>query len=42
MESAESSLEEDKKLIFYDSGHWPLPRNQMIRETLSWLEKYKN
>ena len=31
---------EDKKIIFYDSGHWPLPRNQMIRETLGFMEKY--
>ena len=42
MYAALGTPEEDKKLIFYDSGHWPLPRNQMIRETLSWLEKYKN
>ena len=32
--------EEDKRLVFYDSGHWPLPRNQMIKETLAWLDKY--
>ena len=32
--------EEDKRLVFYDSGHWPLPRNQMIKETLSWIDKY--
>lgn len=32
--------EEDKKLIFYESGHWPLPRNQMIKETLKWFEDY--
>ena len=31
---------EDKKLIFFNSGHWPLPRNQMIKETLGWIEKY--
>ena len=31
---------EDKKIVFYDSGHWPLPRNQMIKETLSFIEKY--
>ena len=33
---------EDKKLVFYDSGHWPLPRNQMIKETLTWLDKYSS
>ena len=32
--------EEDKKLIFYDSGHWPLPRNQMIKESLDFIDKY--
>ena len=32
--------EEDKRLVFYQSGHWPLPRNQMITETLNWIEKY--
>jgi len=31
---------ENKKIVFYDSGHWPLPRNQMIKETLSFIEKY--
>ena len=31
---------DDKKLIFYNAGHWPLPRNQMIKETLGWIEKY--
>ena len=34
--------EEDKRLVFYDSGHWPLPRNQMIKETLAWIDKYSN
>jgi formylglycine-generating enzyme required for sulfatase activity/predicted esterase len=32
--------QEDKKIVFYDSGHWPLPRNQMIKETLAWVDKY--
>ena len=31
---------EDKRLVFYESGHWPLPRNQMIRESLAWMDKY--
>ena len=34
--------EEDKKLIFYESGHWPLPRNQMIKEPLKWFEEYQD
>ena len=32
----------DKKIVFYDSGHWPLPRNQMIKETLSFIDKLSN
>ena len=38
--SSAGTLEEDKKIIFYNSGHWPLPRNQMIKESLNTLEKY--
>ena len=38
--SSAGTLEEDKKIIFYNSGHWPLPRNQMIKESLTTLEKY--
>ena len=34
------SAEEDKRYVLYKAGHWPLPRNQMINETLSWLDKY--
>ena len=32
--------EENKKIIFYNSGHWPLPRNQMIKESLATLEEF--
>ncbi|MFL2727509.1 MAG: SUMF1/EgtB/PvdO family nonheme iron enzyme [Gammaproteobacteria bacterium] len=32
---------EDKKYVLYKAGHWPLPRNQMITETLTWLDKYE-
>ena len=32
--------EDDKKIVFYNSGHWPLPRNQMIRESLDFIDKY--
>ena len=31
---------EDKKYVLFKAGHWPLPRNQMINETLEWLDKY--
>ena len=34
--------ENDKKIVFYDSGHWPLPRNQMIKETLEFIKKYSD
>ncbi|MCK4747173.1 MAG: dienelactone hydrolase family protein, partial [Bacteroidales bacterium] len=30
---------EDKVLKVYESDHW-IPKTEMIRETLSWLEKY--
>ncbi len=42
MYAALGTPEEDKKLIFYESGHWPLPRNQMIKETLKWFENYRD
>ena len=31
--------EKDKKLIFYDGAHF-IPRNELIRETLDWLDRY--
>ncbi len=31
---------ENKKRVVYEAGHWPLPRNELIRETLDWLDKY--
>ena len=34
--------EKDKKIVFYDSGHWTLPRNQMIKETLDFIKKYSD
>ena len=42
MYAALGTPKEDKKLIFYESGHWPLPRNQMIKETLKWFEDYRD
>ena len=32
---------EDKKLVPYDAGHVPLPRNQVIKEMIDWLDKYQ-
>jgi tRNA A-37 threonylcarbamoyl transferase component Bud32/dienelactone hydrolase len=31
--------EKDKRLALFDTGHVP-PRNEMIRETLDWLDRY--
>jgi hypothetical protein len=31
--------EQDKKLVLIDVGHTP-PMNDVIRETLDWLERY--
>ena len=31
--------EKDKALKVYESDHW-VPINEMVRETLGWLEKY--
>lgn len=32
--------ETDKTALLYESGHWPLPRYQMMRDTLDWLDRY--
>mgnify|MGYP001558742334 CR=1 FL=1 len=29
----------DKRHVIYESGHIP-PRQEMIKETLAWLDKY--
>jgi hypothetical protein len=31
--------EKDKKLIVYDSDHY-VPRKELIKESLDWLDKY--
>ena len=31
--------EEHKRPILYDTGH-NIPRNQLIKESLEWLDKY--
>lgn len=33
--------EDDKRYVRLNSGHWPLPRSQMVNEILNWLDKYK-
>lgn len=30
----------DKRLVLYDTGHWPLPRNETAREISDWLDRY--
>ena len=32
--------EADKRWVPYETGHAPLPRNDVIRETLDWLDRY--
>lgn len=30
---------EDKRLILYDTGH-DIPYSEIVKETLSWLDRY--
>ena len=32
--------DENKRHVVYDAGHWPLPRNEVIRESVNWLDRY--
>ncbi len=32
--------DEDKSHHIYDAGHWPLPMNEVIRETVDFLDRY--
>ena len=34
--------DEDKRHVIFEAGHLPLPRAEMIRETLEWLDRYQN
>jgi dienelactone hydrolase len=31
----------DKRHVVYEAGHLPLPRSELIRETLEWLDRYQ-
>jgi hypothetical protein len=31
---------ESKKSLLYDSSHWPLPRYQLIRDSLDWFDRH--
>ena len=32
--------DEHKKQVVYEAGHWPLPMNDVIRETVGFLDRY--
>jgi pimeloyl-ACP methyl ester carboxylesterase len=32
--------EDDKQVLLYESGHWPLPRYLMMRDSNEWLDQY--
>ncbi len=32
--------EKDKRHVVFEAAHSPLPRNQMIKEILDWLDRY--
>ena len=32
--------DENKRHVVYDAGHWPLPRNEVILESVNWLDRY--
>lgn len=31
---------DSRKIILYESGHWPLPRHLMMRDTTDWLDRF--
>ena len=31
----------DKRHVVFEAGHLPLPRSELIRETLEWLDRYQ-
>jgi hypothetical protein len=31
---------DQKRQVLFDAGHGPLPRGQVISETLAWLDRY--
>ncbi|MFQ5528509.1 MAG: protein kinase [Thermoanaerobaculia bacterium] len=33
--------EADRRHVTYEAGHLPLPRSEMIKETLAWLDRYQ-
>jgi hypothetical protein len=33
--------EKHKRHVIFEAGHLPLPRAELIRETLGWLDRYQ-
>jgi dienelactone hydrolase len=33
--------DKDKRHVVFEAGHLPLPRSELIRETLEWLDRYQ-
>ena len=33
--------DKDKRHVVFEAGHLPLPRSEVIRETLEWLDRYQ-
>jgi alpha-beta hydrolase superfamily lysophospholipase len=33
--------DEHKRHVIFEAGHLPLPRAELIRETLAWLDRYQ-
>ena len=33
--------DKDQRHVVFEAGHLPLPRSEVIRETLEWLDRYQ-
>ena len=31
---------QDKRLVLYDGPHWPMPRRELLRDTIDWFDRY--
>ncbi len=36
-----ATADKDKRHVVFEAGHLPLPRSELIRETLAWLDRYQ-
>ena len=32
--------DENKRHVLFDTGHWPFPMGELIRENLAWLDHH--